>query len=95
MALRLLVSVLFVHTIHFQLQKTLPMRRRARILTDINVSFFHGAKVGLLGINGSGKSTLLRIIAGVDKEYEGRVVQGSAGLNIGFLQQEVWCAYIL
>src|SRR5450830_762887 len=57
------------------------------ILKDISLSFFPGAKIGVLGTNGSGKSTLLRIMAGVDKEFEGEAIP-MAGLNIGYLPQE-------
>nr|MBP7491003.1 ATP-binding cassette domain-containing protein [Rhodoferax sp.] len=57
------------------------------ILKDISLSFFPGAKIGVLGTNGSGKSTLLKIMAGVDKEFEGEAVP-MAGLNIGYLPQE-------
>ena len=51
------------------------------------LSFFPGAKIGLLGLNGAGKSTVLRIMAGADKEYEGEV-QHLAGVKIGYLPQE-------
>ncbi|MGZ4957936.1 MAG: energy-dependent translational throttle protein EttA [Methylomonas sp.] len=57
------------------------------ILKDISLSFFPGAKIGVLGLNGSGKSTLLRIMAGVDKEIEGEAVP-LKGINIGYLPQE-------
>ena len=57
------------------------------ILKEISLSFFPGAKIGVLGTNGSGKSTLLRIMAGVDKEFEGEAIP-MAGLNIGYLPQE-------
>ena len=57
------------------------------ILKDISLSFFPGAKIGVLGLNGSGKSTLLRIMAGLDNEIEGEV-QPLAGINIGYLPQE-------
>jgi sulfate-transporting ATPase len=57
------------------------------VIKDIYLSYFYGAKIGVLGLNGSGKSTLLRIIAGVDKEYVGEPVQ-SPGYSIGFLEQE-------
>lgn len=57
------------------------------ILKDISLSFFPGAKIGVLGLNGSGKSTLLRIMAGVDKEIEGEAIP-LKGINIGYLQQE-------
>ena len=57
------------------------------VLKNIYLSFFYGAKIGILGLNGSGKSTLLRIIAGADKNYQGDVVF-SPGYNVGFLEQE-------
>ncbi|SDD77436.1 ATP-binding cassette protein, ChvD family [Algoriphagus faecimaris] len=58
-----------------------------KVLKDIYLSFFYGAKIGVLGLNGSGKSSLLRIIAGVDKEYQGEVVF-SPGYTVGMLEQE-------
>lgn len=57
------------------------------ILNDINLSYFYGAKIGVLGLNGSGKSTLLKIIAGVDKQFEGKV-EMSPGFRVGYLEQE-------
>ncbi|MFN5207986.1 MAG: energy-dependent translational throttle protein EttA [Bacteroidota bacterium] len=57
------------------------------ILKDIYLSFFYGAKIGIIGLNGSGKSTLLRIISGVDKSYQGDVVF-SPGYSVGYLEQE-------
>ncbi len=57
------------------------------VLKNIYLSFFYGAKIGILGLNGSGKSTLLRIIAGEDKNYQGDVVF-SPGYNVGYLEQE-------
>lgn len=57
------------------------------VLKDIYLSFFYGAKIGILGLNGSGKSTLLRIIAGEDKNHQGNVVF-SPGYKVGFLEQE-------
>ncbi len=68
-----------------RLGKTVPPKRQ--ILKGISLSFFPGAKIGVLGVNGSGKSTLLKIMAGVDKEYEGEAVP-MPGLNIGYLPQE-------
>jgi sulfate-transporting ATPase len=65
--------------------KIVPPKRQ--ILKDISLSFFPGAKIGVLGVNGSGKSTLLKIMAGIDKEIEGEAVP-MAGLNIGYLPQE-------
>ena len=57
------------------------------VLKDISISYFYGAKIGVLGLNGSGKSSLLRIFAGVDKEFNGRTIL-SPGYSIGFLEQE-------
>ena len=68
-----------------RVSKIVPPKRQ--IIKDISLSFFPGAKIGLLGLNGSGKSTVLRIMAGVDKEYDGEV-QHQPNLNIGYLQQE-------
>ena len=65
--------------------KIVPPKRQ--ILRDISLSFFPGAKIGVLGLNGSGKSTLLKIMAGVDKEIEGEAIP-MPGLNIGYLPQE-------
>ena len=65
--------------------KIVPPKRQ--ILKDISLSFFPGAKIGVLGLNGSGKSTLLRIMAGVDKDFEGEAVP-LAGTRIGYLPQE-------
>jgi len=58
-----------------------------KILNDINLSYFYGAKIGVLGLNGSGKSTLLRILAGLDAEFEGRLSY-SPEYTVGFLEQE-------
>ena len=60
---------------------------KRQILRDISLSFFPGAKIGVLGLNGSGKSTLLRIMAGVDKEFEGEA-RPQPGIKIGYLPQE-------
>ena len=68
-----------------RVSKTVPPKRQ--IIKDISLSFYPGAKIGLLGLNGSGKSTVLRIMAGVDKEYDGEV-QHLAGQRIGYLAQE-------
>ncbi|MCK9989891.1 MAG: energy-dependent translational throttle protein EttA [Rugosibacter sp.] len=68
-----------------RVSKTVPPKRQ--IIKDISLSFFPGAKIGLLGLNGSGKSTVLRIMAGADKEYDGEV-QWQPKLNIGYLEQE-------
>ncbi|MFP4108602.1 MAG: energy-dependent translational throttle protein EttA [Desulfonatronovibrio sp.] len=57
------------------------------ILKDISLSYFYGAKIGVLGMNGSGKSTLLRILAGVDKDFQGETIL-SPGFSIGYLEQE-------
>ena len=65
--------------------KTIPPQRQ--FLKNIYLSFFYGAKIGVLGLNGAGKSTLLKIIAGIDKSYQGEVVF-SPGYSIGYLPQE-------
>src|SRR3954451_17823865 len=57
------------------------------VLKDIYLSYFYGAKIGVLGLNGSGKSSLLRILAGVDKEFNGETVL-SPGYTVGYLEQE-------
>lgn len=66
--------------------KILPNNNKA-ILKDIYLGFFYGAKIGIIGLNGSGKSTLLKIIAGIDKSFQGDVVY-SPGYSIGYLEQE-------
>ena len=68
-----------------RVNKVIPPNRH--IIKNIYLSFFYGAKIGVLGLNGSGKSTLLRIIAGVDKNYQGDVVF-SPGYSVGMLEQE-------
>ena len=74
----------FVYTMN-RVSKIVPPKRQ--ILKDISLSFFPGAKIGVLGLNGSGKSTLLKIMAGIDKEIEGEAVP-MPGLDIGYLPQE-------
>ena len=65
--------------------KVIPPQRQ--ILKNIYLSFFYGAKIGIIGLNGSGKSTLMKIIAGIDKEYQGNVVF-SPGYSVGYLEQD-------
>jgi len=65
--------------------KTYPPQKQ--VLKDIYLSFFYGAKIGIIGLNGSGKSSLLKIIAGIDKEYQGEVVF-APGYSVGYLEQE-------
>ena len=60
---------------------------RKQVLKEVNLSYFYGAKIGVLGLNGQGKSTLLRIMSGQDKEFEGKA-QLQAGYTVGFLEQE-------
>ena len=74
----------YIYTMN-QVSKVVPPKRT--ILKDISLSFFPGAKIGVLGLNGSGKSSLLRIMAGVDKEHDGEA-RPQAGINIGYLPQE-------
>ena len=68
-----------------RVSKTVPPKRQ--IIKDISLSFFPGAKIGLLGLNGAGKSTVLKIMAGVEKEYDGEV-QWQPNMSIGYLAQE-------
>lgn len=65
--------------------KTFPPQKQ--VLKNIYLSFFYGAKIGIIGLNGSGKSTLLKIIAGIEKEYQGEVVF-SPGYSVGYLEQD-------
>lgn len=65
--------------------KTFPPHKQ--VLKDIYLSFFYGAKIGIIGLNGSGKSTLLRIIAGIEKEYQGEVVSDKS-FSVGYLEQD-------
>ena len=65
--------------------KTYPPQKQ--VLKNIYLSFFYGAKIGIIGLNGSGKSSLLKIIAGIDKDYQGKVVF-SPGYSVGYLEQE-------
>ncbi|WP_075589724.1 energy-dependent translational throttle protein EttA [Labilibacter marinus] len=65
--------------------KVVPPQKK--ILNNIYLSFFYGAKIGIIGLNGSGKSTLMKIIAGVDKNFQGEVVS-SQGYSVGYLEQE-------
>ncbi|MCO7517733.1 energy-dependent translational throttle protein EttA [Pseudomonas guariconensis] len=74
----------YVYTMH-RLSKVVPPKRE--ILKNISLSFFPGAKIGVLGLNGAGKSTLLRIMAGVDKEFDGEA-RPMPDINVGYLPQE-------
>ena len=74
----------YVYTMN-RVGKVVPPKKQ--ILKDISLSFFPGAKIGVLGLNGAGKSTLLRIMAGVDTEFEGEA-RPMPGINIGYLPQE-------
>ena len=74
----------FVYTMN-RVSKVVPPKRE--ILSDISLSFFPGAKIGVLGLNGAGKSTLLRIMAGVDTEFNGEA-RPQPGIKIGYLPQE-------
>ena len=74
----------YIYTMN-QVGKIVPPKRK--ILEDISLSFFPGAKIGVLGLNGSGKSTLLRIMAGIDTEFEGEA-RPQAGIHVGYLPQE-------
>ncbi len=74
----------YIFTMH-QVSKTVPPGRA--ILRDISLSFYPGAKIGILGSNGSGKSTLLKIMAGIDKDFSGEA-RPQPGVKIGYLPQE-------
>jgi ATP-binding cassette ChvD family protein len=71
----------------YSMHRVGKMRGSRQVLKDISLSYFYGAKIGVLGLNGSGKSTLLRILAGVDKEHDGECTM-APGFTIGFLEQE-------
>src|SRR5579871_2800140 len=77
-------SVEYVYTMN-RVGKIVPPKRQ--ILKDISLSFFPGAKIGVLGLNGAGKSSLLRIMAGEDAEFEGEA-KAAPGLTVGYLPQE-------
>jgi sulfate-transporting ATPase len=68
-----------------RVSKVVPPKRQ--IIKNISLSFFHGAKIGLLGLNGAGKSTVLRLMAGLDEEFEGEITRQN-GIRIGYLPQE-------
>jgi sulfate-transporting ATPase len=74
----------YIYTMN-RVSKVVPPKRH--ILRDISLSFFPGAKIGVLGLNGSGKSTLLRIMAGIDTNIEGEA-RPQAGIKVGYLPQE-------
>jgi ATP-binding cassette ChvD family protein len=74
----------YVYTMH-RVSKTVPPNRT--LIKDVSLSFFPGAKIGVLGLNGAGKSTVLRIMAGVDKEFDGEA-RPQPGIHIGYLPQE-------
>lgn len=74
----------YIYTMN-KVSKLVPPKRE--ILKDISLSFFPGAKIGVLGLNGAGKSTLLRIMAGVDKDFNGEA-RAQPGIKIGYLEQE-------
>ncbi|MGD0822462.1 MAG: energy-dependent translational throttle protein EttA [Desulfomonilia bacterium] len=71
----------------YSMMKVSKSYQNRPVIKDISLSYFYGAKIGVLGLNGSGKSTLLRIMAGVEKEYDGKSVL-SPGYTLGFLEQE-------
>ncbi len=74
----------YIYTMH-RVSKIVPPKRQ--IIKDISLSFFPGAKIGVLGLNGSGKSTVLRIMAGVDKDFDGEA-RAQTGTKMGYLPQE-------
>ena len=78
------MSSQYIYTMN-RVSKVVPPKRQ--IIKDISLSFFPGAKIGLLGLNGAGKSTVLRIMAGVDTDYEGEA-RPQPGIKVGYLPQE-------
>ena len=74
----------YIYTMN-RVAKVVPPKRY--IIRDISLSFFPGAKIGVLGLNGAGKSTVLRIMAGLDTEFEGDA-RPQAGIKVGYLPQE-------
>ena len=74
----------YIYTMN-QVSKLVPPKRE--ILKDISLSFFPGAKIGVLGLNGAGKSSLLRIMAGIDTDFHGEA-RPQKGIRVGFLEQE-------
>src|SRR5690606_12678476 len=77
-------TIQYIYTM-IGVSKTVPPKRE--IIKDISLSFFPGAKIGLLGLNGAGKSTVLRIMAGVDRDFQGEA-RAQPGIKIGYLEQE-------
>ncbi|GMU34285.1 MAG: energy-dependent translational throttle protein EttA [Planctomycetia bacterium] len=75
------------HKIIYSMVGVSKRHDKKQILKDIHLSYFYGAKIGVLGLNGAGKSTLLRILAGIDKDYEGQISL-QPGYTVGFLEQE-------
>src|SRR5690606_5568030 len=71
----------------FSMMRVSKKIERKEILRDISLSFFYGAKIGVLGFNGSGKSSLMRILAGRDKEFDGHI-HFEPGYSVGLLEQE-------
>ena len=74
----------YIYTMN-RVSKVVPPKRE--ILKDISLSFFPGAKIGVLGLNGAGKSSLLRIMAGLDEEHHGEA-RPQKGIRVGYLEQE-------
>ncbi len=75
------------HKIIYSMMRVSKLYDKKPVIKDISLSYFYGAKIGVLGLNGSGKSSLLRIMAGVDKDFNGQAVL-SAGYTVGYLEQE-------
>ena len=71
----------------YSMSKVGKVYRQKHVLKDISLSYFYGAKIGVLGLNGAGKSTLLRIMAGIDDDHLGNTVLAK-GYSVGFLEQE-------
>jgi len=80
-------SVTDTNRIIYSMVRVSKAHEKKQVLKDISLSYFYGAKIGVLGLNGAGKSSLLRILAGVDRNYEGQV-HAQPGYTIGYLEQE-------
>ena len=75
------------HKIIYSMVRVSKSYDKKSVLKDISLSYFYGAKIGVLGLNGSGKSTQLRILAGVDQEFDGETISAD-GYTVGYLEQE-------
>lgn len=73
----------------YSMMKVSKFYDKKPVIKDISLSYFYGAKIGVLGLNGSGKSSLLKIMAGIDKDYNGETIL-SKGFSVGYLEQSLF-----